>query len=317
MFTVPGISLVGLATETIVDQTPKPDSSRTRAVSRAGPSTTTPATPLRLACMVALPPHNAPCGTPSFETTSTSPAWAKCTAACSIRLSPGIAAKLEIANSSCFILVKAMVEAGYLYEISDRNGYFPTGRIVEYAAAIDACDPIQELAAGPLRKLRDETEETISLGKLSGTNVLYVAVFESRKTLRVSSFPGRMIPMHAVAMGKALLSVLTPHARAMALGRPPLVRVSANTITDPAKLEANIKQCLRNGYFISESEASDHAMAIAWPLTLNESHHAVQLLGPCDRVKPVLPRLVKALRATVEEIEQAAQPRSAKKRAAG
>lgn len=233
-----------------------------------------------------------------------------------LRLSE-IAAKLEIANSSCYVLANAMVEAGYLYEISDRGGFFPTGRIVEYGAAIDACDPIQELAAGPLKKLRDETQETISLGKRAGTNVLYVAVFESQQTLRVSSHPGRMIPLHAVAMGKAVLSTMTQEERAQALGRSPLVKVAPNTITDIAKLELNIKQALRNGYFISEAEASDHAMAIAWPLTLNMSNYAVQLSGPRDRVKPILPRLVKALRATAVLIERAAEPPATRSGASG
>lgn len=67
-----------------------------------------------------------------------------------------------------------------------------------------------EIAAAPiLDRLSAETGETVHLGILEDTDVVYIAKRESIHPLRLYSAVGRRLPAYATALGKAMLATLT------------------------------------------------------------------------------------------------------------
>jgi DNA-binding IclR family transcriptional regulator len=91
---------------------------------------------------------------------------------------------LGIPMSSCFDVIRSLQERGYLYELGQRAGYYPTQRIARLAAQISENDPILARADLLLRALRDEFDESISLSQATGLNAKYLLVYEPSHNLR-------------------------------------------------------------------------------------------------------------------------------------
>lgn len=220
-----------------------------------------------------------------------------------LRLSD-LASRLDIPVSSCFAIVRAMTDDGYLYEISPRGGYYPTGRMQEHLNAITANDPVMERIGKVMQRLRDETAETVTLGKRTGSDFVYVTGIESPSTVRLTVLAGSARPLHSNAMGKALLSTLPAEKRRELLSRK-LEKLTADTITSAPKLEAQIDKMLKRGWFSSVSESTEGGAAVAMPLSLGGGAYAIQVAGPVDRMKGKLAQHVQSLARAHAEIEAA------------
>jgi len=219
-----------------------------------------------------------------------------------LRLSD-LAIQLGIPISSCFAIVRGLLEDGYLYELSPRGGYYPTGRMQEHVAAIGAHDPILERIGAVLYRLRDETVETVTLGKRVGSQFIYVTGLESPSTVRLTVLAGSVRPLHANAMGKALLGSLSAEARHALLAKARLDRLTPQTIVSAAKLEKEIEKMARRDWYSSVSESTEGGAAVAMPLSLAQGSYAVQIAGPAERMKSKLAQHVRSLGRAREEME--------------
>jgi len=72
-----------------------------------------------------------------------------------------IARLLDIPASSCHDVLQALLERGYLYELTSRGGYYPTLKLYEIAKTIADHDPVAARADSILRALRDKLDESI------------------------------------------------------------------------------------------------------------------------------------------------------------
>ena len=68
-----------------------------------------------------------------------------------------------------------------------------------------------------LETLQARTGETAVLAVASGANAVFVDSVESRQAVRYAARPGKMVPLHVTATGRALLSQMTPADRAKVL----------------------------------------------------------------------------------------------------
>ena len=151
-----------------------------------------------------------------------------------------IADALSAPISSCHGLVRTLSAKGYLYTSEQTRAIYPTKRLLEIANTIAAHDPVLESVVPVLEKLRDDTQETILLGRQQGEAIIYLDVIEGPQTVRYSAGVGEMKPMHSSAIGKAFLGRLDLGERVALISRLPLDERTANTITERADLEADI-----------------------------------------------------------------------------
>jgi len=177
-----------------------------------------------------------------------------------------VAAALSMPKSSCVALLKTLEANGYLYEVRPQAGFYPTRRWLDRATIISTHDPLVQTLRPMMTRLRDETRETLILGKLVTNRVLYLDVVESTETVRYSALAGQFKPIHAAASGKALISVFSPEERRAFIARLTLDRRSPSTITDPDELERNITDGIARGYQISRGENAPDATSIAVPV---------------------------------------------------
>jgi DNA-binding IclR family transcriptional regulator len=218
-----------------------------------------------------------------------------------LRLSE-LANAMDMPVSSCFALVRRLLAEGHLFEPAEKRGYYPTGKLRAWTAVIAAHDPVLQRVSGVLENLRDATGETVMFGRLTGGSVVYVAALESKNSIRMAGRVGILRPCHAVAMGKALLSLLSPDERAALLKTHRFEALTPATKTSAAALEADIAEGQRRGYFITREESVEGALALGAPVFLAGEPYAIQAVGPVARVEANLERIAGLLLSAVRAL---------------
>jgi DNA-binding IclR family transcriptional regulator len=210
---------------------------------------------------------------------------------------------LRIPLSSSHALLKTLQARGYLYDVGRRQGYFPTTRIQDVAAAIASAVPILATIRPALSALRDETEETVVLAKRQRDEVTYVEVVPSARTVRWSTFAGEIKPLHSTSSGKAILSSLPPGELDAVLSRLPFDRRTEATLTSARELRDQIEKGRGRGWWHSIGETVPELMAVSAPVRIGGEAYAVTTGGPIHRFRPLMTRHAAALVRACARIE--------------
>lgn len=217
-----------------------------------------------------------------------------------------LAELLDMPASSCLLLVRTLLQRGYLYETGRRAGYYPTRRLFDHASAIVAHDPVVERLRGALEALRDHTSETITLSKIQGDRLVYLLVADSPQIVRPAIQAGVLRPLHSTATGKALLAQLDPVTRARLLKTAGMPRLTAATRTSLRRVEADIEAGKARGWYGNEGESVADLNAVALALQLNHEAYAITVMGPAYRLdRAAMSRHARALQATVARVSAA------------
>jgi IclR family acetate operon transcriptional repressor len=129
------------------------------------------------------------------------------------------------------------------------------------AAAVPRSDalPIMEDLLGRFN-------ETVNLAYRKGDEVVIVEVLHGNRAIIKLNEAGQIDPWHASALGKALLSTMTPAERASLLRRVGMPRLTPSTIVDPQTLEADLAGASERGYVVDREEAEEDLTCVAAPV---------------------------------------------------
>lgn len=124
---------------------------------------------------------------------------------------------------------------------------------------------LREVAREYIRRVHEESTETIHLSVLDGTQVLYVDKLEGRQPIRVYTAMGSRGPLHATASGKAVLAFQPEEflARFIKVGPP---RYTALTIVAPAALRREMSAIRRRGYAVNRGEWHAEVAGVGAPI---------------------------------------------------
>ncbi len=222
-----------------------------------------------------------------------------------------LARTLDIPPSSCFNLIRTLQGRGYLYSLQPRRHIYPTRRLFEVANAIVVAEPWMGRIEPALIQLRDQTAETVILGKRQGDQVVYLSVTEGPQSIRYSSHAGALKPLHSSSIGKALLGALEPTALIELLKRLPLPHVTGATITDRNTLLADVERDRQQGYFVTTGENVADVMAVAATVRLGGDVYGIAIAGPIHRMTEDLTQHTSALKSTCVDISAMTSERTA------
>lgn len=105
-----------------------------------------------------------------------------------------------------------------------------------------------------LRRLRDQTRETVNLGFMQDGEMVFVDRIESRDIIRSVTRVGGKAPMTASAMGKAILATCSREEMAAVMEREGGRRFTVNTLTDLQTLQANLEDVRKEKYAVDDEE---------------------------------------------------------------
>lgn len=217
-----------------------------------------------------------------------------------------LASRMGSPMSSCHGLVKTLQARGYLYGLESRKVLYPTKRLFEVAQDLVAHDPLLDIIAGHMMRLRDVTRETVIVGKRQDDEVVYLEVCEGLNTIRYSSQAGDRKLLHSSAIGKALMSALPEDERDRLLRRLTLVPVTENTITSVEAMRTQLREAATRGYVVSHGENVVDVMALARPITVGGETIGVCVAGPLHRMESRVETFGAALIEACDELEREA-----------
>ena len=141
-----------------------------------------------------------------------------------------------------------------------------------------------------LIELAESTGETVHMVILDENDVLYIDKVEASghtSGLRMASMLGSRIPAHCSAVGKVLLAFLPGQKYEEIVGAGPLPQKTANTINDPVKLKAHLKQVRQNGYALDKEENEIGIRCVAAPIRdqVGEVIAAISISAPAIRIQ--------------------------------
>jgi DNA-binding IclR family transcriptional regulator len=158
-------------------------------------------------------------------------------------------------------------------------------------------------AASPfLHDLYGATLATVHLAVRDGAEVLYIDRLSGHDSVPVLSEIGSRLPMHATGVGKVLLAYAPEHVRTEVLTH--LTRVTAYTITQPARLVDQLRRVRTDGYSTTGEEMSLGACSVAVPVRAagREVVAALGIVVPDLRRERA--RLVSALQVAAQGISR-------------
>lgn len=189
-----------------------------------------------------------------------------------------------VSKSSAYRLLATLEVAGLVERIPG-SGYRAGAGAIRWAAQLLGNVEIRVVALPILRRLRDETGETVNLALLRDAGLVYVEILESPSPLRMADAPGSAAPMHASALGKAIAMYLPPARLSMLLGPEPYQRFTPNTATSWRDLSLRLVDVRARGYSVDLEEVSDGvACAAAAILSGGEVVAAMSISGPRSRM---------------------------------
>jgi DNA-binding IclR family transcriptional regulator len=127
---------------------------------------------------------------------------------------------------------------------------------IRWASRLLAGLDVRTVSLPTLRRLRDETGETVNLALLRDSGLVYVEILESPAAFRMADVPGAVAPIHATALGKAVAIHLEPGQLATLLGPEPYERFTARTATTWQAFNASLAPTRATGYGVDMEEVS-------------------------------------------------------------
>lgn len=193
---------------------------------------------------------------------------------------------VDLNNSTAFHLVKTMVQLGYVRQ-DEKSKRYHIGRPMFLLAAAALNDvELSSIVSPILLDLARDSGETSHFAVWSGNNVAIMARKEGTSPLRVSEDPGTVRPAYATAVGKILLAQLPPHQLERYLAEVELRPFTPSTITDPARLDAELRSTRETGLAYDDAELFTEVRCVAVPVAdfRNDVIGAIGISGPVWRL---------------------------------
>jgi IclR family transcriptional regulator, acetate operon repressor len=215
-----------------------------------------------------------------------------------------LAADAGLPKSTASRILSALERNG-LVEQEGMRGAFRAGPVLaRFAGRGISLRRLSELSEAPMAALSDATGETINVAVAGPAGVEHVTQVDSRHYLGTSDWVGRRVPYHCSANGKVLLAFSAAGASA-----GDLEPRTSRTITEPARLSAELERIRRDGFATAVDELELGLSAVAAPV-LDESGRAIAALsvsGPTLRLSPrriaeLRPVVIKQARALGERL---------------
>jgi DNA-binding IclR family transcriptional regulator len=206
--------------------------------------------------------------------------------------------------ATAYRLVNALQGVGYIAQRDGRKIYVLGPRLLRLLHAGVSSRLVSSLAQPLLEELVDRFKETAFVSKLVGNGVESVAMVMPSGEAQAYVQPGRTMPMHAAASAKAIFAYQKNDVIDEVLAAP-LTKYLDNTITDPDKIRADLKEVQRQGFAVCDEELDPGVLSFACPVQADGAGilYSIGIVGLSQRLKTYpLDLVVDALRDAAGEL---------------
>jgi len=197
-----------------------------------------------------------------------------------------LAARLGLPKGTAHRICAQLLATGFLARDVDERSFSVGPALRQLAFDTLNHGVVRGLRHEVLAELVRQVGETCNFTTIDGTQVLYLDRVEAQWPLRLTLDVGSHVPLHCTASGKLFLAQLPAGERDALIDRIALTRMTANTITSPAKLRAECEAIMRRGYSCDREEFIAGLIAVAVPVAgpTGDIRAAVAVHAPTARM---------------------------------
>lgn len=216
---------------------------------------------------------------------------------------------LDMPRSSAHALLRTLVAQGWVRSEHTGTLYGIGIRALLVGTSYLDSDPYLPLITPFLDDLRADLDETFHLGRLDGTDIVYLATRESKQYTRIANRVGRRLPAYTTSLGKALLAERFGAQRDEHVPAA-LKALTPHTITDRGALDHELGDVRVRGYACDDQENTVGLRCFAVPLRYcRPAQDAISASVPVDRLDPQRERdIVDALRTMGDKVSRVVRP---------
>ena len=195
-----------------------------------------------------------------------------------------IAQELELQAGTVHRLLRSLVELGMLRTRAGSKSYVPGPRLRNLLhMTLDRAE-YSGLAQSVLDRLVDEFGETAHLARLNSDYAESVLMKQPLGSDRTFVQPGRRLPLHAAASGKAILAFQDEDFITRYLARP-RARYTELTKVDETEIRREMSRIREEGMAVCENELDAGVLSYGHPVPAGDGHvlYSVGITGLADR----------------------------------
>ena len=178
-----------------------------------------------------------------------------------------IISSLKLPKATAYRLVDWFVSHGYLAREPGRKRLIVGPKLTNLAFGVLSASMRNDAPHLVLQRLVHNLNETCNIGTLLNGEVIYLDRVEADHwPLRLHYASGSRVPLHASAIGKLFLALAPSPRRQRLLQSLELRRFTEHTITDKAKLEAELRQIRKEQVSFDREEYLVGVVCVAVPL---------------------------------------------------
>jgi IclR family acetate operon transcriptional repressor len=193
-------------------------------------------------------------------------------------------------------------EAGFLQRDIDGRSFGPGPRLRRLSVNTLSSQRLRTVRLSILNGVVEKMGETCNIAVPDRDAMVYLDRIETKWPLRIQLPVGTKVPFHCTASGKMYLSSLNPRYLDRYLASRTLEEHTKKTITDTARLKAELTKTRKRGYSTDDEEFMDGMVAVAVPIIDDQGRLVSTLSAHAPLQRNDLPALV----ANVETLKTAA-----------
>lgn len=165
-----------------------------------------------------------------------------------------IAQRLGLHKSTASGLIYSLEEGGYLNQNPENRKYRLGLKFLERATVILGQLEIRDVARAFLYQLRDWSQETVNLAIHDHNEVVYIERLLSEQGLSYRNVVGKRAPVHATALGKAILAELPIDDAEEILKSYNFEKMTEYTLTTVKDVLKDLQLTKERGFAIDDQE---------------------------------------------------------------
>src|SRR2546423_3797689 len=216
-----------------------------------------------------------------------------------------ISRKLKIPKSSASYILRTLETQGYLTRNPETGKYRVGLKVLSLSRGALTGIDVREVALPIMRHLMEKTNLTCHLAILDGPDAVYIEKVEPQGFIRMDTWVGRRMRVHATSVGKSLVAYVPQERLEKILAERGMEKRTAKTITTLPRLLKDLEKVREQGYAVDDEENNMGARCVGAPV-FNQGgtiEAALGLSGTTNQVNPdTMPRILEHLKDAARHV---------------
>jgi len=195
-----------------------------------------------------------------------------------------VAERFDMSRGSAYTHLATLQNAGYV--VQDEEGYRLGCSLISLGQTARTQYTMFDVASSVVSEVSDVTDERVQFMLEEHNELWYICGDSGENGVDTGVEIGASVPIHASAVGKAILAEVNEEKREAILDTVDFDPYNSNTITSRSDFVAELNSVKENGYALNKQEITEWINAVAVSVEVPEttSIGALCVIGPAARL---------------------------------